>query len=140
MDEQRPVLEKLLDLVVYAPAGLVGQVRNELPKLIADGRTKLENRVRVAHWIGEMAVTTGRKEVGRRLAAARPTGATSPSAAEPTGHRHPPFDGYDGLPAAEIVKLLARLPRPDLELIREYEAAGRRRRTILNRLGELLGD
>jgi hypothetical protein len=139
MDEQRPVVEKLLDLVVSAPAGLVGQVR-ELPKLIADGRTKLENRVRVAHWIGEMAVTTGRKEIGRRMAAARPTtGATQP-APEAGGHRHPPFDGYDTLPAAEIVKLLARLPRPDLELIREYEAAGRARRTILGRVAELSGD
>jgi len=139
MDEQRPIVEKLLDLVVSAPAGLVGQVR-ELPKLIADGRTKLENRVRVAHWIGEMAVTTGRKEIGRRMAAARPTAGAPQPAAQTTAPRRPPFDGYDALPASEIVKLLARLPRPDLELIREYEAAGRGRRTILARVGELSGE
>ena len=140
MDEQRPLVEKLLDIVVYAPAGLVGQVREELPKLITDGRRQLENRVRVAHWIGEMAVTTGRKEIGRRLAAARPAPAVPASAMKPTGHAHPPFDGYDALPAAEIVRLLARLPHADLELIREYEAGGRGRRTILNKVAELLGD
>lgn len=134
MSEQRPLVEKLLDTVLSAPADIIGQVQ-QLPKLLADGRAKLENRVRVAHWIGEMAVTTGRKEIDKRLTAVRPS---VPPAASHHRHPHPPFDGYDELPAAEVVKLLTRLPHADLELIGDYEAAGRGRRTILNRVAELL--
>jgi hypothetical protein len=136
MSEQRPLVEKLLDAVLSAPADLVGQVQ-QLPKLLADGRAKLENRVRVAHWIGEMAVTTGRKEIDKRLTAVRQQ-APAAESASPGGRAHPPFDGYDDLPATEVVKLLGRLPHSDLELIGDYEAAGRGRRTILNRVTELL--
>lgn len=140
MDEQRPLVEKLLGMVLSAPAGLVDSVvRGDLPQRIAEGRMRLENRVRVAHWIGEMAVTTGRKELGKRLAAARPT-AAGPAAPAVPAHPHPPFDGYDTLPAAQIVKLLPQLPHPDLVLIRDHETAGRGRRTILNRISELLGE
>jgi hypothetical protein len=136
MTEQRPLVEKLLDAVLSAPADIFGQVQ-QLPKLLADGRAKLENRVRVAHWIGEMAVTTGRKELDKRLTAVRqPAQPTDAAAAH--GHPHPPFDGYDDLPAADVVKLLTRLPHADVELIGDYEAAGRGRRTILNRVAELL--
>lgn len=134
MSEQRPLVEKLLSAVLSAPAELVGQVQH-LPKLVADSRAKLENQVRVAHWIGEMAVTTGRKQIGKRLTAVRQP---PPTAAEPGKRPHSPFDGYDDLPAAEVVKLLARLPHADLQLIGDYETAGRRRRTILNRVAELL--
>ena len=148
MTEQRPLVEKVLDLVVYAPAGLVAQVRNDLPKLVADGRARLENRVKVAHWIGEMAVTTGRKEIEKRLAGSPPTEtgtAAAPTASAATtakpGHANtgrPPFDGYDQLAATQIVQLLPRLPHADLEMIRVYEAAGRGRRTILHRIQQLL--
>lgn len=136
MTEQRPLIEKVLDLVVNAPATVVAQARHELPKLVADGRARIENRVRVAHWIGEMAVTTGRREIEKRLAPRPSQPAPSPAAAPPAGR--PPFDGYDELPATQVVQLLPELPHADLHLIRDYEAAGRGRRTILHRIDQLL--
>jgi hypothetical protein len=136
MTQQRPLVEKLLDVVLYAPAGLLSQVRNDMPKLVADGRSRLENRVRVAHWIGEMAVTTGRKEIEKRLAGPPPADeAPVPPAA---AHPHPPFEGYDQQTAVQIVQLLGSLPHVELELIREYETQGRGRRTILNKIDQLL--
>ncbi|MDO8390128.1 MAG: hypothetical protein Q7V57_06540 [Actinomycetota bacterium] len=139
MTDQRPLIEKVLDLVVYAPAGMVAQARHDLPKLVADGRARLENRVRVARWIGEMAVTTGRREIEKRLAPQQPANEQSPVAASRPGSSRPPFDGYDDLAAAQIVQLLLRLPHADLHLIRAYEADGRGRRTILHRIDQLLG-
>ncbi len=128
MGEQSPALVRLLDTALRRPAAL--------PDLLAVERTRLFNQVRVARWIGEMAVTAGRKEVGKRLTALRsPPVAERPAPARPTQ----PFDGYDGLAATDVVALLARLPRADLELIRDYETANRNRRTILNRIDGMTG-
>jgi hypothetical protein len=46
--------------------------------------------------------------------------------------------GYDDLPAADIVPRLAALDRGELEAVRAHEAAHRARRTILNRVDQLL--
>ena len=48
------------------------------------------------------------------------------------------IDGYDDLPATEVIALLGRLPHADLTLIRDYESAGRGRTTILHRIDALL--
>ncbi len=132
--EQRPLVVRLLGTALQSPG--------QLPGLLAGERRRIESQVRVAHWIGEMAVTMGRKQIGKRLSAVLPTSApTRPpveDASPATGHGHPPFDGYDDLPATEVIALLARLPHSDLTLIRDYEAAGRGRRTILHRIDTLL--
>ena len=57
MPPQRPLFEKVLDLVVYAPVGLALQLRVDVPTLVASGRTRVHERVQVARWVGEMAVT-----------------------------------------------------------------------------------
>ena len=134
MTEQRPFVVRLLGTALQSPG--------KVPGLLAGERQRIENQVRVAHWIGEMAVTMGRREIGKRLSsvvskpspvepAARAATAKAPSA-------HPPFDGYDDLPATEVIALLGRLPRADLTLIRDYESAGRARSTILHRIDALL--
>ena len=128
MGEQSPVLVRLLDTALRRPAAF--------PDLLAAERTRLFNRVRVARWIGEMAVTAGRKEVGKRLTTLRSTPVAEPTAPARTAQ---PFDGYDGLGATEVVALLERLPRADLALIRAYEAANRSRRTIINRIDQMMG-
>ncbi len=48
-----------------------------------------------------------------------------------------PIPSYDSLSASQVVPRLASLESDDLELIRRYEAAGRARRTILNRVAQL---
>ena len=92
-----------------------------------------------------MAVTFGRSEVERRLTTAAEHRSLQPIVAAPlamvSAHQPsaPPFEGYEHLAAAQIVQLLGRLPHAELVLIRDYETAHRRRRTILAKLTQLLG-
>ncbi|MFN6121603.1 MAG: hypothetical protein ACK5CE_18490 [Actinomycetes bacterium] len=61
------LFERLLDLAVYAPVGFALTVRDELPAKVRQGRQAMENRVQLARNIGQLAVQTGRRELGRRL-------------------------------------------------------------------------
>jgi hypothetical protein len=47
--------------------------------------------------------------------------------------------GYDSLSASQVVQRLGGLSAAELRAIWEHEQAHRRRRTILNRVGQLLG-
>ena len=57
---------------MHAPLGLVAQLRTDLPRRLAEGRAELENRVRVAHWVGEMTVQYGKRAIEQRLAPRSP--------------------------------------------------------------------
>lgn len=133
MDDPRPLAEKVLEVLVYAPVGLMAQLGEDLPRLAADGRSKVRNRVQVARWVGEMAVHYGRRELKHRL---QPSPTLPSSEAEPV---ELPFDGYDSLTAQQVVKLLGSLPMAELGLLREYEVANRARQTVLTRIDRLLG-
>ena len=145
MPDQRPLAAKVLDLVVYAPVGLAVRLSSDLPGRVAGGCARVQQRVQVARWVGEMAVTFGRSEVERRLTTAAEHRSLQPIVAAPlamvSAHKPsaPPFEGYEHLAAAQIVQLLGRLPHAELVLIRDYETAHRRRRTILAKLTQLLG-
>jgi len=134
--EQRPFVVRLVGTALQSPT--------KLPGLLNDERKRIENQVRVAHWIGEMAVTMGRKQLTRRLSGVLPSSSPAPASAghtaTPATAAHPPFDGYDDLPATEVVALLAKVPHSDLALIRDYEVAGRGRTTILHRIDSLLAE
>ena len=138
----RPLHEKVLDLVLYAPVGLAAQVASDLPAVVAAGR----QRVQLARWVGEMAVTYGRRELEKRLTQASHTPVLEPVVALPLAVVHayeppaPPFEGYEQLAAAQVVQLLGRLPHAELVMVRDYEAAHRQRRTILAKLQQLLGE
>ena len=150
MPPQRPLFEKVLDLAVYAPVGLALQLRVDVPTLVASGRTRVHERVQVARWVGEMAVNYGKQTIERRMvgeatpvlpSTARPRrGVPAVAARVESAHQSPPFEGYDHLAAAQIVQLLGRLPHGELELIRDYESSRRGRRTILAKLGQLIGE
>ena len=136
MTDQRPLRDKVLDVVVFAPVGLLRRLRDDLPGLVATGRREVEDRVRVAHWVGEMAVTYGRTELQRRMA-----DASSAPGVEVTDSqvRVPqPFDGYDDLPAERLVQLLSKFPTSELALIRQYEQKQRARRTVLAKIDQLI--
>ncbi len=144
MTDQRPLIEKVLDIAVYAPVGLVVQLRSDLDTFVTSGRTRVSERVQVARWIGEMAVTYGRREVEKRRAGAAAESVAVEPALEAqivleTPPLTPPFDGYQHLAAAQVVQLLGRLPVDELAAIRTYEHANRKRRTILAKLDQLLG-
>ena len=61
-------VELLVDLAVYAPIGLLSLAREHLDELAATGRGRVQQRLTLARFVGEMAVRQGRKEIERRLA------------------------------------------------------------------------
>lgn len=86
-------LERLADLVLYVPLGLLLRARDELPKLAAQGRERFSIQAPVARMVGQMAVAQGRRKVegllGRRpegtdsAPVPAPSSAAVPAVAEP---------------------------------------------------------
>lgn len=164
---EKSPLDRALDLLVYAPLGLAVAARDALPELIDKGRRQLSGQVTMARMMGQMAVSQGQREAdkaiaqatqrlaglklfpdGRRSsAAARPDEpVSSPASSEtrPEGGPEPSvtaedlaIPGYDALSAPQVVQRLAGLSSAELELVRQYEAGTRHRKTILTRISQL---
>jgi hypothetical protein len=111
---------RLLDLVVYAPIGLLTVAKAELPQLIATGKTRLDNQLTVAKFVGKMAVNQGKQEVERRLDAAeraRNAGPVQPSSTTATnGVADPDVDDLD---VDDLDLATASLPAAVIELVAE---------------------
>lgn len=159
-DRNDPV-EALLDLLLYAPLGLVTQLDELLPGLIERGRSQAV----MARTIGEFAVRAGTTKVQGRAEetqrmledaarslltilatladrgespSATATGAdTRPADEESIGGPAFPIDDYDSLKATEIIPLLDGLDAAQRAEVEGRERAGRSRKTILNRLSQL---
>ena len=160
-EPERPPIERLLDLAVYAPIGMYTALKEELPAFTRQGRQVVENRVMLARFIGQMAVQQGRRELDKRLAARRPPASQAvvdtvahdgaPSAATDAPSAGPLLDdsvpsadslaipGYESLPAVNVVQRLATLDADEIEQIRRFEVANRGRRTILAKIDVLQG-
>lgn len=182
-------MQKLLDLLVYAPAGLVQSVNEEFERLAEKGRHRVEGQLHTARLVGQFAVQMVRREAekGLRGAVARftlghedsgahcepgPGPGESPGStlqgdragSQPTGPdgRGEPtgwdragsysgsngsesasklaIPGYDSLSASHVVQRLGGLSHDELEEVRDHELAHRHRRTILNRVDQLLSE
>jgi hypothetical protein len=155
--------EQLLDLLVYAPLGLLLEARDLVPKLADKGRQRMGGQVTVARMIGELAVRQGQRRaesVLRRLREQQAgAGAAKPGTAGPTnGHRPAPAEspapapgatapdaaglaipGYDTLSASQVVPRLEGLTPEELDAVRAYEVATRARKTVLTRIDQLRG-
>ncbi|MBW3555393.1 MAG: hypothetical protein KY454_00495 [Actinobacteria bacterium] len=66
-DAGRSPLEQALDLVLYAPVGIVLSAQENLPDLVAKGRERVAAQVALARMIGQFAVREGEKEARRRF-------------------------------------------------------------------------
>jgi hypothetical protein len=156
--------EQLLDLLVYAPLGLLLEARDLVPKLAEKGRQRMGGQVTVARMIGEMAVRQGQRRaesVVRRLRE-QPSGTAHPEAGagqQTNGHGSatapavatPPaagpvtapdaaglaIPGYDTLSASQVVPRLEGLTVSELDAVRAYEVATRGRKTVLTRIDQL---
>jgi hypothetical protein len=168
----------VLDVLVYAPAGLAQSAAEELEKLAGKGRHRVEGQVHTARLVGQFAVQTARSQAEQAIqaAAARwsrgggaPGYTASPGEAagaearvgEPDHEIHEErgkspreglttngndsattsvlaIPGYDSLSASQVVQRLGGLSREELEDVREHELSNRHRRTILNRVDQLL--
>ena len=87
MPKRQDPAEQLLDLLVYAPLGLLMEARELVPKLADKGRQRLGGQVTVARMIGELAVRQGQRraeKVVERLREQQGWGA-APRSSGPTG-------------------------------------------------------
>lgn len=166
MTSREDPAEQLLDLLVYAPLGLLLEARDLLPRLAEKGRQRMGGQVTVARMIGEMAVRQGqrraekvvqrmREQQGGPVRADQPAGggdepanghrpAATEAAPAPTSATVPDVDslaipGYDTLSASQVVPRLEGLSREELDAVRAYEAATRARKTVLTRVDQLRG-
>jgi hypothetical protein len=167
--EHKTTADRILDLFVFGPAGLALTAAEEFPRLAEKGRHRVEGQVHTARLVGQFAVQMGRRQVettlGNLFPSQRPgpppPPATPPSsgaaaaagagAGPPQGVTAPAggngalasdalgIPGYDSLSASQVVQRLEGLSVGELEAIRGHELAHRHRRTILNRVDQLLG-
>jgi hypothetical protein len=156
--EDRGATDALLNLLVYAPIGLLLDAESLTPELARRGR----QHSAAARQIGEMAVRRGMRRLDEVIAQVNenspPEGdvdgaETSPQADDADQQQpHSPkptapaisADGlaipdYDLLAASQVVKRLGGLTEAELEAVRAYEAATRDRRTILHKIARLQG-
>ncbi len=166
MDEQRSPAERILDLIVFGPAGLALTAAEEFPRLVDKGRNHLEGQVRTARLVGQVAFQMGRRQLDNltsQRAAPPPASPSSPSDpvaahVSPAQYSPPPAEpevaapgasgngslrplaipGYDSLSASQVVQRLAGLSHGELIDVRAHEQSHRHRRTILNRVEQLL--
>jgi hypothetical protein len=100
--------ERLLEVVVFAPAGLAVTVVEEFPKLVEKGRHRLEGQVHTARLVGQFAVQMGRRQLDQALSrfgdkstgTGTPAGpgAASPGSAPPRRAARPGESTPDGSP------------------------------------------
>jgi hypothetical protein len=133
--DQRQQVERVLDLALYAPVGLVLTLRDQLPQRLRQRRQAVENRVQLARFVGELAVRYGRNEIERELRQHRdgtnesPAGPTeqgapdvapsstavAPVTAESATAVQPPDVGATDVSAAETAAAADALPIGDYE-------------------------
>jgi hypothetical protein len=165
-DEKNPV-EQALDVLLYAPVGLLFSARELLPTLVEKGRAQLG----MAKMMGQFAVQQGQTEAGKAIDKAQKQAmSTLEQLAGSNGHAHrngsapaaskpapapttaPPapsvptsgpeaatlaIPDYDSLSASQVLPRLQGLSSEELEAVRDYEDAHRGRKTILNRVAQL---
>jgi hypothetical protein len=155
-DDERPLIDEILDYAFYAPVGLAITVLEDLPGLVNRGKAKLGPQLGIARFVGKMAFQQVRRSVEDLLKPSGPEGEPTPEKSEPVGlaategviieARGHVVDapvaelaipGYDTLAASQIVARLSGLNAEELRSVRLYEEAHRARRTILARITQL---
>ena len=146
-DADDDLTERLLDLLVYAPLGLALEAKELIPQLAERGRGQVA-LTRLAATVGARRAEQQAGSILEDLSGAIATfvgGAATPSSTEPPVDppippaADFPIDGYEGLTAVEVVRLLADLDDHELEIVEAYERENRGRSTVLNRIRQRLG-
>jgi hypothetical protein len=180
VDDEPTVSQRLLDVFVFAPAGLMVTAIEEFPRLVERGRERVTGQVTSARSVGSFVVATGRSQLLKRAeevrksrngavetvtaepesapppppspapvvrAASTPSRSASPASAAPEGDSTPDptssplaIPGFDTLSASQVVQRLDGLTADELRAVRDHETGHRGRRTILNRVEQLLDE
>jgi hypothetical protein len=83
-------IDTALDLLLYAPVGLAITAAEELPKMAAKGRSRLNTQLMMARVVGQFAVARGKQEIEKRFAAPSAAPVERPPATEAGGEPEPP--------------------------------------------------
>ncbi len=159
MTEDRNSAEQALDVLLYAPVGLLLELCDRMPELAEKGRERLGDQAPAARLIGEMAVKAGKRKLDEVVAGLReadsdssgealagstePTQSATDEATKSAGQAQgatiggEPFSGYDTMTAAEIIRALADLPSAERAVIKAYGLAEKGRRTIVGKLDQM---
>ncbi len=169
MAEATTPLDRLVELLVYAPVGLALTLKDDLGTVVDRGRRTVSPQVKVAKFMGRLAVAQASRAagdlveetLGRVMSTPPPAESrlTSPMPSEPTattptgnGSGGPraaapgpeeeqlAIPGYDSLSAAQVVQRLGGLTDGELACVRRYEEGHRGRRTILGKIDQLQAD
>jgi hypothetical protein len=159
-DDERTTVDQAMDVLVYAPLGLVLEARTLLPRLATRGR----QQVTMAKMVGQFAVKQGQRGAGKAVTKAQAQasmlltdlGLKPPAThAGPSAVTDPPpavevpraqsGDGatalaiadYDSLAASQVIPRLLALSPDELESVRAYEAEHRGRKTVLTKISQL---
>ena len=164
--ERKSPIEQALDLFFYAPLGFVLNAQEVVPQLIEKGHQQvvmarmfgkfaIENEAPKQLAELQKRVQKVTEQFTARPAPAAPSsngpvapaggGATQTSAPVESSPAHGPgaaqlaITDYDSLSASQVVPRLEGLADAELAAVREYEAAHRGRKTILNKIAQLQG-
>jgi hypothetical protein len=156
-------LDRIVEVLVYAPIGLALTLKDDLHGVVDRGRRTVVPQVEVARFMGRLAVAQAQRAAADLVDEAiglivnqPPPTAPGPMAADDPGApgaggngsaaaataSAPPEDqlaipGYDSLSAAQVVQRLGGLGAGELDAVRQYEEAHRGRRTILCKIEQL---
>ncbi len=125
-----------IETLVFAPLGFGALLVEDAPAALRRARQELDN----ARFIGRLAVQqgTGRLRVASEPEPDRAAAATAGAEVLAADAAHAlAIDGYDELPAIEIVALLDDLDGAQRAVIAEHERAHRQRRTVLGKIAQL---
>jgi hypothetical protein len=155
-DDERPLIDEILDYAFYAPVGLAMTVLEDLPGLVNRGKSKLAPQLGIARFVSKMAFQQVRRSIEDLLSPSSPQAEPAPESTEPLGltategviieaRGHVAdapapelaIPAYDTLAASQIVARLNGLTAEELSSVRLYEEAHRARRTILARITQL---
>jgi len=147
--EEEKLGEQLLDLLVYAPIGLLLEAKDLIPQLADRGR----GQVALAQLAGKVVGDRVRADAAplfRQLLEAAGAAVVSMTSDEDElsdehdDHREPtdddvalPIESYNAFSAPQLLQKLEELDQQQLDTILAYEQAHRDRQTVTNRIKQL---
>jgi len=139
------------ETMAFAMIGAVVELQRCLPRLVTSQRSKWDQQVNLARFIGQMAVGQARQQIRQRVTPSPAPRTPRSSSSAPVAQADPvsraaqdatadgaasalPIEHYDELSASQVMDRLATLDLPELEAVYAYESSHRRRRTVLGRI------
>lgn len=151
MSRSTPPVLAAVETVSLALIGAAAELHRCVPRLIGERRTKFDQQVTLARFLGQMAVNQAQSEIRRRMVTVpsqRGAGATpvdvvqqvvpvAVDVATTTAASDLAIDQYDELSASQVIGRLTHLDADELDAVYRYESEHRRRRTVLGRVEQL---